>query len=196
MGIKNLCYKYQKGAIKTAKEQQKKHNIVLVGFMGSGKTVIGRNVARILDYQFADTDEYIRDVTGMDLIKLFRKHGEIRFRSEEKLAISKLIGKEKSVIACGGSLIPTQECLDMLAADGFIVLLSAAPDIIKSRLDRKSDRLMPGGRPNIKDINKMLQEREEVFRNVDHISVDTGIMDVDEAAKFIAEEYQKYLSAQ
>ena len=56
MGIKNLCYKYQKGAIKTAKEQQKKHNIVLVGFMGSGKTVIGRNVARILDYQFADTD--------------------------------------------------------------------------------------------------------------------------------------------
>ena len=186
--------KSSKGAIITV-NTAKKSNIILVGFMGSGKTVIGRNLARLLDYSFADTDDAIREVTGMDLSKLFRKHGEIRFRSEEKLVISKLATKKNQVIACGGSLIPCKESLELLMDDGYFVLLSAAPEIIYSRIARKSNRLLPHGKPTVEDIALMLDERQKYFSELSHISVDTGQMGVDEAAAYIAEEYRKYLNS-
>ena len=94
-----------------------KTNIVLLGFMGSGKTGIGRQAARLLDFDFADTDEEIREVTGMELSKLYKKHGEIRCRSEEKLLISKLAQRDNMVIACGGSLPPERRG-DVWSASG------------------------------------------------------------------------------
>lgn len=172
---------------------EKKSNIILVGFMGSGKTVIGRHVARLLGYSFADTDEAIREVTGMELSRLFYKCGEIRFRSEEKLVIRKLAAKKNQVIACGGSLVPARESLDMLGADGFFVLLTAAPEIIQSRISRKNDRLLPSGKPSEENIAQMLQEREQCFSEFPHINVDTGKMGVEEAAEYIAAAYGNYL---
>lgn len=182
----------KKGEKRTS-SADKKTNIILVGFMGSGKSVIGRNVARMLNYNFADTDDMIRDVTGMELISLFRKHGEIRFRSEEHLVIKKLADKQNQVIACGGSLIPAAENLELLGEDGYFVLLSASPEIIHARLSRKGNRLLPGGRPSLDDIAKMLSQREMDFAELKHISVNTGEMGVDEAASYIAEQYRAYL---
>ena len=181
-----------KGAIITV-NTAKKSNIILVGFMGSGKTVIGRNLARLLNYTFADTDEAIRDVTGMDLPKLFRKYGEIRFRSEEKLIISKLAKKQHQVIACGGSFVPAKDSLELLLEDGYFVLLTAPPEVIHSRIARKNNRLLPYGKPSVEDIAKMLEERQQCFASLSHISVDTGQMGVDEAADYIASQYRHYL---
>ena len=181
-----------KGAIITV-NTAKKSNIILVGFMGSGKTVIGRNLARLLNYTFADTDEAIRDVTGMDLPKLFRKYGEIRFRSEEKLIISKLAQKQRQVIACGGSFVPAKDSLELLLEDGYFVLLTAPPEVIHSRIARKNNRLLPYGKPSVEDIAKMLEERQQCFAGLSHISVDTGQMGVDEAADYIASQYRHYL---
>ncbi len=161
--------------------------------MGSGKTVIGRNIARLLDYNFADTDDAIRDVTGMDLVTLFRKHGEIRFRSEEQLVIKKLADKQQLVIACGGSLIPAAENLNLLRDNGYFVLLSASPEVIYNRLSRKNNRLLPAGKPSLADIEKMLAHRQEYFADLSHISVDTGAMNVEQAANYIAGQYQGYL---
>jgi shikimate kinase len=170
----------------------RKSNIILVGFMGSGKTVIGRHVARLLEYSFADTDEAIREVTGMELSRLFHKYGEIRFRSEEKLVIHKLAGNRQQVIACGGSLVPARESLEMLADYGFFVLLTAAPEVIQSRISRKNDRLLPLGKPSEETIKEMLKEREDCFADFPHINVDTGKMGVEEAAEFIAAAYRNY----
>jgi len=79
-------------------------NVVLIGFMGTGKSAIGRVVARILNYQFVDTDQMVEEVTGLTINQIFRKYGEIRFRSEEALAINKLMGKDRMVIATGGGM--------------------------------------------------------------------------------------------
>ena len=108
--------------------------------MGSGKTVIGRQTARLLDFDFADTDDEIRQVTGMELRQLFRKHGEIRFRSEERLVLQKLAAREHIVIACGGSLPPKPENLELLRDKGWFVLLTAKPEVIRNRLQRKANR--------------------------------------------------------
>ncbi|MEG1537251.1 MAG: shikimate kinase, partial [Clostridiales bacterium] len=140
-----------------------KTNIVLIGFMGSGKTVVGRNLANQLAYQFTDTDEEIRSVTGMSLPQLFRKHGEIRFRSEEDLVVKKLAQREHQVIATGGSLTPIPANFELLHQQGWFVLLSADPAVILSRISRKNDRLLLCGKPDLPTLQKLVEEREQMY---------------------------------
>ena len=162
-----------------------KTNIVLLGFMGSGKTVIGRQAAHLLDFDFADTDEEIREVTGMELSKLYRKHGEIRCRSEEKLLISKLAKKDNTVIACGGSLPPDPENLKMLAQKGWFVLLTAKPEVIRSRITKKRDRLLVSGKVTPEIISSQACSWESRYAGFSDCRIDSGSLNVDEAAEAI-----------
>lgn len=166
-----------------------KANIVLIGFMGSGKTVIGRNLARLLDYQFMDTDEEIRSVTGLTLPQLFRKHGEIRFRSEEELVIKKLANKNNLVIASGGSLTPIAANFKLLQEKGWMVLLSASPEIILERISRKNDRLLLSGKPTIDKIKELIEERNTFYQQMADMIVDTSTIGIEEAAQQISTTY-------
>ena len=167
-----------------------KCNIVLIGFMGSGKTVIGRQAARLLNFDFADTDDEITQVTGLTLPQLFRKHGEIRFRSEERLVIQQLARRERMVIACGGSLLPARENLGLLLERGWFVLLTADPEIIKSRISRKNDRLLVGGKPTAEGIAAIMAERESQYAQLTDFVIDSGRLNVEEAAEAIVAQYR------
>lgn len=166
-------------------------NLILVGFMGSGKTVIGRQIARLLNYDFADTDEEIRQVTGLDLVHLFRKHGEIRFRSEERIVIQKLTARKKLVIACGGSLQPQQSNLALLKENGWFVLLTASPTVIQERLARKQNRLLVHGRPGPDAIAQTTASWEQIYQPFIDCRVDSGSMSVEETATYISKAYQE-----
>ena len=168
----------------------KKTNIILLGFMGSGKTVIGRQAARLLDFDFADTDEEIREITGLDLPRLYKKHGEIRCRSEERLLISKLAKLDHTVIACGGSLPPERENLELLAQKGWFVLLTAEPEVIRSRIARKRDRLMVNGKVTPEFISAQACSWESSYRDYTDCRIDSGKLSVDEAAEAIAAAWQ------
>ena len=165
--------------------------IVLIGYMGSGKTVIGRATARLLDYDFADVDEEIVAVTGLTLPQLFRKHGEIRFRSEETLVIRKLAARRHLVVACGGSLPPQQAELELLAQNGFFVLLTAVPEILLERLSRKGNRLLVGGRPSAAVIRELLAQQKQALGERPALIVDSGALSVEEAAEQIAAAYRE-----
>ena len=167
-----------------------KTNIILLGFMGSGKTVIGRQAARLLDFDFADTDEEIKEITGMDLPKLYKKHGEIRCRSEEKLLISKLAKRDRMVIACGGSLPPDPENLDALAEKGWFVLLTAQPEVIRARIARKRDRLLTSGKITPEFISTQACTWESRYAGYSDCRVDSGRLGVDEAAEAIVAAWQ------
>jgi len=166
-------------------------NVVLIGFMGSGKTVVGRSLARSLEYDFVDTDEQIQDVTGMSIAQLYRKHGEIRLRSEEQLVIKKLINRSGLVIASGGSLLPDQRNLDLLKDGGFFVLLHAEPEVILQRISRKNNRLLIGGKPDLEQIKQMLEQREEFYRQLADFIINTTEISVDEAVEVIAAKYRQ-----
>ena len=183
------------GGYDMAKESvQKKTNIVLIGFMGSGKTVIGRQTARLLDFDFADTDDEIRQVTGMELRQLFRKHGEIRFRSEERLVLQKLAAREHIVIACGGSLPPKPENLELLRDKGWFVLLTAKPEVIRNRLQRKANRLLTGSKPSAEHISMQAAAWEQNFTPYADFILDSGAISVDEAATKLAENFRAFCS--
>lgn len=140
-------------------------NIVLIGFMGTGKSSIGIRLAQKLHREFVDVDKEIERISGMSISELFRKYGEIRFRSEEKLMVKKLAARDNLVIATGGGLVLDTENIKTLSKNGIIICLHAEPEEILARVNRKK-----GIRPLLKkdftadDIEKMLAERQEYYK--------------------------------
>lgn len=140
------------------------NNIVLVGFMGTGKSTVGSRLAQRLHMQFIDMDREIERLTGLTVSDLFRRHGEIRFRSEERVLSAKLAQRDNLVIATGGGVVLQEENIKSLGATGTMVCLEAAPEEILARVNRKK-----GSRPLLKkdikveDIAEILQTRERFY---------------------------------
>ncbi|MEN6326270.1 MAG: shikimate kinase [Syntrophomonas sp.] len=139
-------------------------NIVLIGFMGTGKSSVGLKLAEKLKMKFVDMDREIEKVTGMSVSQLFRKYGEIRFRSEERLMAQKLSRQSNLVIATGGGVVLEDENIQQLKETGIMICLEASPEDILARVSRKK-----GTRPLLKrdltiaDVRNMLQAREPLY---------------------------------
>lgn len=156
-----------------------KSNIILIGFMGTGKTAVGKRLASILEKDFYDSDQEVETVTGMSISQLFNKYGEVRFRSEEKLAIQRLVQNEDCIIATGGGVILDQANIALLAKNGVIICLSARPEIIYERVKRRNNRpLLKRGNP-YDMIVELLSEREELYKCADYY-IDTSDLDFQE----------------
>jgi len=140
-------------------------NLVLIGFMGTGKSTIGLRLAQRLGMEFVDMDREIEALNGMSVADLFKHYGEVRFRSEERLMAKKLGQREHIVIATGGGTVITEENTAALSENGILICLDAHPEDIFARVNRKK-----GTRPLLKndislnDIKRLLQEREECYQ--------------------------------
>lgn len=165
------------------------YNIVLIGFMGTGKTAVGKRLAGILNMDFYDSDQEIEKVTGMPIAQLFHKHGEIRFRSEEKLMIQKLAQKRNAIIATGGGIVLSKECIELLKSTGYLICLTADPEVIYERVKRRNNRPLLKKGNTYENIVNLLKEREDLYRCAD-FTVDTSNMDFEE----IINKILKFLS--
>jgi len=169
-------------------------NLILIGFMGTGKTAVGKRLAGILNMDFYDTDQEIEKVTGMSVNRLFYKHGEIRFRSEEALMINKLIKKKNAIIATGGGIVLNSENINLLKNTGYLVCLTAKPEVIYERVKRRNNRPLLKKGDTFETIITLLKEREELYQCAD-FTVDTSNMDFEEIInnilKFLNEEKAK-----
>lgn len=169
-------------------------NIVLIGFMGTGKTAVGRRLAQRLGREFIDTDAEIERVTGKTVAQIFAKDGVTRFRSEEALLVKKLAGREGLVISTGGGLVLNPENVRLLKENGVLIALTAAPEVIYQRVKNKKNRplLLKG---DLRErIDSLLKEREGAY-DVAEYTVDTGILSLDEAVEGIVRflEERNYL---
>ncbi|HPF44483.1 MAG TPA: shikimate kinase [Syntrophomonadaceae bacterium] len=160
-------------------------NIVLTGFMGAGKSTVGMKLAERLKMQFVDLDKEIEKVTGMTISQIFKRYGEIRFRSEESLMAAKLAKKENLVIATGGGTVLQESNIDTFRENGLIICLEANPEDIFARVNRKK-----GTRPLLKknmtveDIKEMLAARTPFYHKADY-RIDTSGKDLDTIVKEI-----------
>jgi len=157
----------------------KKSNIVLIGFMGTGKTAVGKRLANILNKEFYDSDQEVEAVTGMSISQLFAKYGEIRFRSEENLAIQRLAQRDNCVIATGGGVVLNNENMNLLRQKGVIICLSAKPEIIYERVKRRNNRPLLKKGDLLKSIIDLMKEREDLYKGADFF-LDTSDMDFNE----------------
>ncbi len=105
-------------------------NVVLVGFMGSGKSSVGRLVARSLHGRFVDTDRLIEDHAKCEITEIFAARGEAFFRIEESRALRSLLGSVGLVVATGGGIVTAPENLPVLKELGFVVWLTASDEVI------------------------------------------------------------------
>lgn len=153
-------------------------NIVLVGFMGTGKTAVGRRLAGRLGMEFIDTDDLVEEVTGMSISQLFKKYGEVRFRSEEELAVARAAAQKGVVIATGGGAVLSEESCRLLKENGVMVWLKADPDEIHARVKRKGDRPLLSLDNSVEHIKELLAERMPYYRQAD-FTVETSGKELD-----------------
>lgn len=161
-----------------------KTNIILTGFMATGKTTVGRRLARFLKKRFIDTDEEIERVTGMPIAQIFARHGERRFRSEEALALKRLAAVENCVIATGGGAVMHTAEIASLREKGWVVCLSAPAEVIQERVGRRKNRPLLARDGSIERIRRLLAEREPLYRAADFYLDTTGLK-IDEITRRI-----------
>ena len=157
-------------------------NIVLIGFMGTGKSSVGKRLAQSLAWDFVDTDLVIGEVTNLSVKEIFRRHGETRFRSEERIVVARLSQKEQLVIATGGGTVVDPRNLEALAKNGIIVGLHATVDTILSRVGQKNERPLLKGTKET--IEKLWTERQECYAQAD-FTIDTSRKNIDEVVSEI-----------
>lgn len=149
-------------------------NIVLIGFMGTGKTAVGRRLAGRLGLNFVDTDAEVERVTGKTIPQIFARDGEKRFRSEERLVIQKFSRQEGLVISTGGGAVLNPENVADLKRNGILICLKADPEIIYQRVKGKKHRPLLLKKGDLKDqISRLLEERKPYYEVADY-TVDTG----------------------
>ncbi len=166
------------------------NNILLIGLMGVGKTTVARGVAKELGMEFFDTDIELEDVTGLKLKDMYRKYGEIRFRSEEALVMNKLRQKENHVISVGTSLPMTEETRRLLPQLGTVIWLNGDLEIIKERLKRKYNKLLLPRGVNLKNFDEWALARYAEFAAVaDHV-VEVAQKDLDGVIECIVSDIE------
>lgn len=151
-----------------------KENLILIGFMGTGKTSLGKLLANKLGRGFVDLDQKIERDAGMTIPKIFELHGEKYFRELEKKAVREVSERKNLVIATGGGTVKDAENVRLLKNSGVIICLTTDPEEIFRRTERRGERpvLDGGGEKRFETIKKLLAEREIFYSQADY-TIDT-----------------------
>lgn len=155
----------------------KNRNIILVGYMGSGKSTVGRKAAKAVDYTFLDTDFLIEKEEGMVISKLFEEKGEAYFREKETETIRKLLGEPKgNIIATGGGLPMKEGNAGLLKELGTVIYLKAETDTLLQRLSGDTTRPLLQNGDLREKIETMLAIRGPVYEKCADVVLQTDNM--------------------
>ncbi len=155
-------------------------NLVLIGFMGCGKSTVGRALAGRLGntWRYVDADTRLAEVAGCDIPTLFKNEGEDAFRRRETQILTGLCAGERLVIATGGGAVLRDENISTLRSAGLVVYLTARPDVVVARTERReADRPLLANRGDkdlLTHILTLLGERGPRYQQAAHIIVDTS----------------------
>lgn len=175
-----------------------KTSIALIGFMGTGKTVVGKLLAEKMGKEFIELDALIEKRAGKSIPEIFRREGEIGFRELEIEVTRQVAGKRNAVIACGGGIILNTININRLRQESIIVCLAASPAVILKRTSGDKD-----GRPllavadRLRQIEELFKYRKPFYERSADIIVNTSRLKIDAVVGRIIEklpEYESYRS--
>ena len=158
-------------------------NVVLTGFMGTGKSAVGKILAKKLGWQYFDIDQIIEDEVGIKISEIFAKKGEPYFREVESSAVKLLAMLDDVVISCGGGVVLKSENMDELEKKGVIVCLTASVDKILQRTKGESRPLLNVKNPAEK-VREMLKKREPYYKRC-RLMIDTTEYSAEDVAEQI-----------
>ncbi len=168
-----------------------KTSIALIGFMGTGKTAVGKKLAARLGKEFVELDAEIEKEAGKSVADIFRDKGESHFRNLEIEAVKKIAGKKNIVAACGGGVVLNDVNVFRLKQECVIVCLSAAvPEILKRTSGAKRPLLNVADRE--KTVGELLRNRLPLYQKAADITIDTSGIDAPGVVEKIINALDKY----
>lgn len=162
-------------------------NVVLIGFMGTGKSSVGRRVADSLGFIFVDTDQIVVELAGKPIPRIFAEDGEARFREWETEALRRCAARDRQVIATGGGIVTQPRNLDLLRETGYVFWLKATPEAVLQRVARNRDRPLLQTDDPLATIRELLTARAEWYRACAEEEVNTTDLTQEETAHGITE---------
>jgi shikimate kinase len=164
-----------------------KKNIVLIGFMGTGKSEVGKELAKMLGYEFIDTDELIERRVGIPVSEIFDKCGEPYFRNIESEIIKDVSVMENVVISTGGGAVIRSENRMNLKRNSITICLTASPEVIYERTKDYDNRPLLKTDDTYMRIKELLKEREPYYSEAD-IKIDTTQLEAQKVVETIMKE--------
>lgn len=165
--------------------------IILVGFMGAGKTSVGQLVARALGREFVDTDMLVQRQARMDVNEIFQREGEDGFRRREVAAIDRALAIPGRVIAVGGGAVLSAENRTALKQAGLLVYLRATPETLAARLVGATDRPLLDVADRVGRIRDLLVARGPIYETAGDLVVDTDRRNPEQSASEVLEWYRR-----
>jgi 3-dehydroquinate synthase len=171
--------------------QNSTNNIFLVGLMGSGKTTIGRSLAKKLNLRFVDADQEIEARTGASIPLIFEIEGEASFRQREADVIRDLTAKKGIVLATGGGAVLNETSRQLLRERGTVVYLRASVASILQRTSHDKNRpLLQTPDPKAR-IEELSRQRSPLYQEVAHIIIETGRPNVHSVVQNILSQLER-----
>ncbi len=164
------------------------HNIFLIGPMGSGKTAVGRQLARMLHAPFVDSDAEIEARTGAEIALIFEKEGEAGFREREREVIEELTGREPVVLSTGGGAILLPRNRECLQTRGAVVYLQTSVEQQASRVQPGRQRPLLAGVDPMRKLAELLAFREPLYLGAADLVIPTDHRKVKTVAEHILRE--------
>ena len=168
-------------------------NIVLVGFSGTGKSLVGKKIACLLDWESVDTDSRIETESGRSISRIFAEDGEAAFRLLEKRVLREVCCGHGKVVATGGGAVLDQENRDLMLGWGIVFWLDARPETIYDRLifdggNSIAERPLLTGPGSLERIRALKDARHSYYSEAHH-RVTTDDISVERTAREIVESF-------
>ena len=163
---------------------RQEYNIYLVGFMGTGKTTVGRELAGRLGLKFVDIDDLIVDKEKRSINDIFAESGEPYFRKLEKAVLGEVALKPNQVVACGGGIVIDPDNIAGMKKSGKIFALTASPETILERTKNDTQRPLLNTEDPFKKITELILKRQPYYAKADFF-IDTSRLSVDQVTASI-----------
>ncbi len=170
---------------------QNPKNIFLIGPMGVGKSTIGRQLAKLLQMEFADTDHEIQRRTGVDIPTIFDFEGEEGFRRREKAVVAELTDGAGMVLATGGGVVLDPDNRRCLSGRGVVVFLSCSPEQQYNRTRQNRNRPLLQTDDPMSKLQYLMEEREPLYREIADLVVSTEKRSAGTVAKEIVKRLKE-----
>ncbi len=161
------------------------YNILLIGFMGSGKSTISTALSKKLGMEEIDMDVYIENKHNRTIKDMFAVEGEGFFRDKETEAVYDMAGRTNTIVSCGGGAVLREENVNAMKKQGKILLLTATPETILERVKDSTNRPILNGNMNVEFISQLMAKRADKYEAAADITVATDNKTVDEICEEI-----------
>lgn len=149
------------------------YNIVLIGFMGAGKTTVSEYLSTMFAMDVVEMDQVIAEREGMSIPDIFATYGEEYFRNRETQLLKEMQHRKRAVISCGGGAALREENVGEMKKNGRVVLLTASPETIYERVKDSTDRPVLSGNNNVEFITELMEKRREKYEKAADIVIYT-----------------------